>query len=211
VPSAFHSGGSRACARDKRGPPGAARGRGAQRRRCTEPHYRWSAKVDTALVAATLVATTVTAVLTTWEPPDLTARDRCGARRERELTVYAISGWVRRVDKSKDDGDWHIELTERRDSPPDSCILSEIPLSRYGPVYARARESLDSLLGRRAIRWNRLLAKPRRVRIVGPAFFDGEHRVRATFEIGKRHGHCNSSIRALWEVHPVYAVREAGP
>jgi hypothetical protein len=183
----------------------------AQRRRCTEPHYRWSAKVDTTLIAATPVASTVTAVLTSWAPRPVTARDRCAARGDRELTVYGVTGLVRRVDKYKDDGDWHIELTERQDSPPDSCILSEIPAARYGPVYARARASLDLLLGPRAIRRNTLIAKPRRVRVVGPAFFDGEHRRGATFDIGKRHGRCNSSIGALWEVHPVYAVTEAGP
>lgn len=183
----------------------------AQRRRCTEPHYRWSMKVDTTLVAATPVASTVTAVLTTWPPPPLTARNRCAARRERELTVYGVTGWVRRVDKYKDDGDWHLELTERQDSPPDSCLVAEIPSSRYGPVYARARASLDSLLGPRAIRWNTLVARPHRIRVVGPAFFDGEHRRAATLDIGKRHGRCNSSIGALWEVHPVYAVTGAGP
>jgi hypothetical protein len=183
----------------------------AQRRRCTEPHYRWSAKVDTTLAAATPVATTVTAVLTTWEPLDLSARDRCAARRERELTLYGVTGWVRRVDKYKDDGDWHIELTERQDSPPDSCILGEIPSPRYGPVYARARASLDALLGPRALRWNTLVRKPRRVRVVGLAFFDGEHRRGATLDIGKRHGRCNASLRALWELHPVYAVTEVAP
>ena len=183
----------------------------AQRRHCAEPHYRWSEKVDSALVGATPVASTVTAVLTTWEPPDVTARDRCAARRDRELRVFGVTGWVRRVDKYKDDGDWHVELTERPDSPPDSCVLTEIPSPRYGPVYARARASLDSLVGPRAIRWNTLVKKPRRVRVVGLAFFDGEHRRGVTLDIGTRHGRCNSSIRALWEVHPVYAVTEAAP
>jgi hypothetical protein len=183
----------------------------AQRRHCAEPRYRWSAKVDTALAAGAPVATLVTAVLATWPPPDLTPRDRCAARRERELTLRGVTGWVRRVDKYKDDADWHIELTERQDSPPDSCIVVEIPSPRYGSVYARARASLDSLLGPRAIGRNTLVARPRRVRIVGPAFFDGEHRRGATLDIGKPHGRCNSSIRALWEVHPVYAVEVGGP
>src|SRR5260370_41835494 len=104
----------------------------AQRRHCAEPRYRWSAKVDTALAAGAPVATLVTAVLATWPPPDLTPRDRCAARRERELTLRGVTGWVRRVDKYKDDGDWHIELTERQDSPPDSCIVVEIPSPPFG-------------------------------------------------------------------------------
>jgi len=183
----------------------------AQHRRCTEPHYRWSAKIDTALVAGTPVATTVTAVLTTWPLPDLTARNRCAPRRDRELTVYEVTAWVRRVDKDKDDADWHIELTERPDSPPDSCLLAEIPAPGYGSVYALARASLDSLLGRRGVRWNTLVPRPRRIRVVGPAFFDAEHRRGATLEIGKRHGRCNASLRALWELHPVYAVTGGGP
>jgi hypothetical protein len=183
----------------------------AAAQRCAEPHYRWTEKVDTLLARPDPVPTTITAILTGWAPPDLTARDDCADRGGRERTVYAVAGWVRRVDKRKDDGDWHIELTERADSPPDSCIVVEIPSPRYGTVYAQARSSLDSLLGKRAIRKNTLVARPRRIQVSGPAFFDGQHRRGATMRIRDPHGRCNSSIRALWEIHPVYRVTGSEP
>jgi len=185
-------------------PPAAAQ-------RCAEPHYRWTEKVDTLLARPDPVPTTITAILTGWAPPDLTARDRCADRSGRERTVYGVAGWVRRVDKRKDDGDWHVELTERPDSPPDSCIVVEIPSPRYGAVYAQARASLDSLLGKRAVGKNTLVARPRRVRVFGPAFLDGEHRRGAKMRIRDPHGRCNSSIRALWEIHPVYRVAGSEP
>ena len=178
---------------------------------CAEPHYRWTEKVDTLLARQAPVPTTITAILTDWAPPALTARDRCADRGGRERTVYVVAGWVRSVDKHKDDGDWHIELTERADSRLDSCIVAEIPRPRYGAVYAQARASLDSLVGKRAIGKNSLVARPRRVQVVGPAFFDGQHRRGATLRIREPHGRCNSSIRALWEIHPVYRVTGPEP
>jgi len=178
---------------------------------CAEPHYRWTEKVDTLLARQAPVPITITAILTDWAPPDLTARDRCADRGGRERTVYGVAGWVRRVDKHKDDRDWHIELTEQPDSPPGSCIVVEIPSPRYGAVYAQARASLDSLVGKRAIGKNALVARPRRVQVFGPAFFDGEHRRGAKLRIREPHGRCNSSIRALWEIHPVYRVTGPEP
>lgn len=176
--------------------------------RCREPHYRWTQKVDTSLATLTPRLASVAAILLTWEPPNLTSRDRCTPRAGRELQVYRLAGWVRRVDKVKDDGDWHVELTERADSPADSCVVVEIPAPRYGPRYARARAALDSLIATRKIGRGGAFAQPVRARISGAAFFDGQHR-----GSGKRsdrsdgaHGRCNSSLRALWEIHPVYEV-----
>ena len=113
-----------------------------------------------------------------------------------------------RVDRFKDDGDWHIELTERADSPSDSCIVVEIPAPRYGARYARARAELDSLVGNRKIRRGGVLARPVRAGISGAAFFDGQHRRggRRSEQIDGAHGRCNSSVRALWEIHPIYRV-----
>jgi len=90
----------------------------AEAQRCRELHYRWTQKVDTALADLAPLPASVAAMLATWTPPDLGPRDRCAARSEREREVYDISAWVRRVVKLKDDGDWHVELTERSDSPP---------------------------------------------------------------------------------------------
>jgi len=175
---------------------------------CREPHYRWTQKTDTALADVAPQATSVSAILATWAPPDLGPRDRCARRSERELEAYTVTAWVRRVDKFKDDGDWHVELTERADSPSDSCIVVEIPAPRYSPRYARARAALDSLVGDRQIRRGGVLHRPVRVRITGAAFFDGQHRRgrRRSDKIDGEHGRCNSSVRALWEIHPVYGV-----
>src|SRR2546422_9197138 len=107
-----------------------------------------------------------------------------------------------------DDGDWHIELTEGAASPVDSCVVVEIPASRYSPRYALAREAFDSLLGGRKIRKGGALDQPVLVRVAGAAFFDGQHRRggRRSDETDGGHGRCNSSVRALWEIHPVYRM-----
>ena len=175
---------------------------------CREPHYRWTQKTDTALADLAPLGTSVSAILATWAPPEIGPRDRCARRSARELAVYSVTGWVRRVDKFKDDGDWHIELTERADSPSDSCIVVEIPAWGYSPRYGRARAALDSLVGDRKVRRGGVLARPARARITGAAFFDGQHRRggRHSDRIDGGHGRCNSSVRALWELHPVYGV-----
>jgi len=175
---------------------------------CREPHYRWTQKTDTALAGVAPVATSVSAMLADWAPPNLGAKDRCARRSERELLTYSVTAWVRRVDKVKDDGDWHIELTERVDSPADSCIVVEIPPPRYSLHYARARAALDSLIGTRKVKRGGVLARPARARITGVAFFDGQHRRggRHSDRIDGGHGRCNSSVQALWELHPVYGV-----
>ena len=175
---------------------------------CREPHYRWTQKTDTALADLAPQTTSVSAILATWAAPDLGPRDRCARRSERELAAYSVTAWVRRVDKFKDDGDWHVELTERADSPPDSCIVVEIPARTYSPRYARARAALDSLIGDRKLRRGGVLARPVLARITGAAFFDGQHRRggRRSDRIDGAHGRCNSSVPALWEIHPVYRV-----
>ena len=175
---------------------------------CREPHYRWTQKTDTALATLSADPTSVTAILATWAPPNLASRDRCARRTDRELRVYRLTGWVRRVEKVKDDGDWHIELTQRADSPADSCVVVEIPAPKYSARYALARAALDSLLGGRKIRKGGALDQPVLVRVAGTAFFDGQHRRggRRSAAIDGEHGRCNSSVRALWEIHPVYWV-----
>ena len=180
----------------------------ADAQRCREPHYRWTQKIDTALADLAPRPASVAAMLATWTPPDLGPRERCALRSERERDVYGISAWVRRVDKHKDDGDWHIELTERADSPSDSCVVIEIPAPQYSPRYAGARAALDSLIGDVKVRKRGVLARPLRARISGAAFFDGQHRrgERRSDKIDGAHGRCNSSVRALWEIHPVYRV-----
>ena len=179
-----------------------------QRQRCAEPRYRWSAKIDTTLAAIMPRPASIPEMLQSWSPPAVTARDWCAPRAARELLVYRVRGWVRRLETSKDDGDWHIELTDRRDSPADSCIVAEIPLVELGDMYRQARADLGSLVAGRRRSKSGVLAKPVAMQIVGAAFFDGHHRAgaRRRDAIDPKHGRCNSSLRALWEIHPIYRV-----
>ncbi len=176
---------------------------------CPWPHYRWGAKIDTSLAALAPEPASISDMLQTWEPAPLTPMDPCAERSGQERQVYSLVGWVRRIEKHKRDGDWHIELTDRRDSPADSCIVAEIPLAGLSVRYARARADLDVLLGKRTIAKDGDLVEPLQVRITGAAFFDGQHRrqTRRRDAIDGRHGRCNSSLHALWEIHPVYRVQ----
>ena len=165
-------------------------------------------KTDTTLAGRPAAATTVTEILTRWTTPPLGPRDRCAARAGRELEVYVVPAWIRRIERSKDDGDWHIELTAGPRSSPDSCIVVEIPLATLGAVFARARGQLDSLLAGRKVDKDGDLRTPLAVSITGAAFFDGQHRRKTSKRDAPDggHGRCNTSLRALWELHPVYGV-----
>jgi hypothetical protein len=176
--------------------------------RCDEPHYRWSAKTDTSLARRPVTVTTVTEILTRWTTPALGERDGCTPRAGRERGVFEASGWIRRIEKVKDDGDWHMEITASATSPTDSCIVAEIPLGSLGAVFGRARTQLDALLAGRRLDKDGDLKPPLAVRIRGAPFFDGQHRrtTRKRDVTDGGHGRCNSSLRALWEIHPVYAV-----
>ncbi len=178
---------------------------------CADPHYRWTAKTDQSLAGLTPRRVYVSSVLKTWTPLSLTGEQRfkCTTRTGRELTVYTLTGWIRYLEKAEADGDWHIELTAKSDSPRDSCIVAEIPPTSPDGLFGLARDDLDRLLAGSPPDANGRIARAVRIRIIGPAFFDGEHRGAA----GRRdstdgsHGHCNLSARALWEIHPVYWVR----
>ena len=185
-----------------------ATGRVASGQSCDEPHYRWSVKTDTSLARRPPTPTTITDILTTWAAPPIGPDERCMARSDRERNVFIVRGWIRRIETEKDDGDWHIELTPGPTTPPDSCIVVEIPLGTLSPWYRRARSQLGRLVAGRRLDKHGDLDAPFEVRIVGAAFYDGQHR--RTTRKGDRtdggHGRCNSSVRALWEIHPVYAV-----
>lgn len=184
-------------------------GRPTAAQTCTEPHYRWTEKNDESLASLTPVQATIRAMITTWALPPFTgqAMYKCADRVGRELRGYSVSGWVRRVKTGEADGDWHIELTSRSDSPTDSCIVAEIPPPELGGNYDQARIDLDNLVD-----WNSQgdVSPPVRLRFIGAAFFDGEHRGGPTRrdQTDGSHGRCNSSARALWELHPVYWIRE---
>ena len=174
---------------------------------CSDPHYRWTEKTAETLASVTPKAASLHAMLTTWTLPAFTgqAQYKCAARAGRELKVYSVLGWVRRVKTAEDDGDWHIELTSRSDSPTDSCIVAEIPDGDGN--FGQARSDLQGQVSWDA---NGDVAQPVRLRFIGAAFFDGEHRGGAQHRdrTDGSHGRCNSSAHALWEIHPVYWVRQ---
>ena len=142
-------------------------------------------------------------ILTNWAPLGLTNKDRCARRMGREDSVFAVVGWVRRLRLHEADGDWHVELTEARATPVVSCIIVEIPAERYGMVYGRARGALAALVDTTQLGPAGDLHSSVRVQFTGAAFFDGFHQQGGQ---GSQHGRCNSSLRALWELHPVYQV-----
>ena len=179
---------------------------------CIEPHYRWSEKIDATLASSTAHKVSLATILTSWGPRQLFQGDKCAPRDgSHELKVYSLIGWVRHLDKTEDDKDWHIELTSRADSPSDSCIIVEIPLvDQEGNQgnYAAARSDLDALLAAAGahVDSHNDLSPPVKLRFIGAAFYDGFHHTHAGGASG--HGGCNSSARALWEIHPVYWVKE---
>src|SRR5439155_798789 len=78
---------------------------------CTEPHYRWSEKIDTSFAHQTPTDVDVSDMLT-WTPRTITAKDKCAKRIGREKNVYAVIAYVRRIKLHESDGDWHLEITE---------------------------------------------------------------------------------------------------
>ena len=180
---------------------------------CAEPHYRWSEKVDTTLQTRPPTPVDIAQILRDWAPLTLTSKDRCAPRMGREDSAFAVVGWVRRLRLREADGDWHIELTEARATPVVSCIIVEIPAERYGAVYGRARSALAALVDTTQLGPGGDLHPPVRVQFTGAAFFDGVHQQQAAVDgspHASQHGRCNSSLRALWELHPVYRVTPPG-
>ncbi len=181
---------------------------------CAEPHYRWSEKIDTAFAARPAARVEITTILTGWAPRSLTSKDICAPRAGREDSVFVVSGWARRVQLHEADGDTHMELTQAASSPVTSCVIVEIPADRYGVAYRHARTALAALVDTTRLSQRGDLDPPVAVQVTGLPFFDGWHQQvpaaggpsRAT-----QHGRCNSSLRALWEIHPVYKVEAPGP
>jgi len=179
---------------------------------CAEPHYRWSEKVDTTLQTRPATPANIAEILTSWTPLSLTSKDKCAPRAGREDSVFAVVGWVRRLKLHEADGDWHIELTEAQATPVLSCIIVEIPAERYGAVYARARAALAAFVDTTQLGPTGDLHPPLRLQFTGTAFFDGYHQQQTAADASphaSQHGRCNASLRALWELHPVYAVAAA--
>ena len=181
---------------------------------CTDPHYRWTVKTTLAQQGATSTAATPSAMLH-WAPLDLyrpaVGAHDCTPRADRELTVYAVTGWARSwhiENGPKGDLDWHIELTQSAKTTSSKCVVVEIPDPQYGTIFAKARQDFLDLIVNSNVNQKKQIVPPVRLTVVGPAFFDGQHRgARGSGKLPSGHGHCNTSDNALWEIHPVYEVR----
>jgi len=180
---------------------------------CDAPHYRWQAKVATDLVNREPRPATITSILTRWTiPPVGPGRSYwCAPRTASEREVYVVEGWLRFVDTTKDDGDWHMELTDAPDDPIARCIVAEIPAPRWASVFAGPRATIDTVL--RSIRWKRSgrLDPPVPIRLSGAPFFDAEHVHGRSRPRAQGHGHCNGLLLSLWEIHPVYRIERLEP
>ena len=179
----------------------------ARAQTCKEPHYRWSEKIDTTLAKLPPAPTDIARILAGWEPLSRASADLCTPRSGREDSVFVLTGWVRRIQLHESDGDWHIELTAAASAPVTDCIIVEIPAERYGAVYRAARAALAALVDTTRLSVRGEAAAPVQVRFTGAAFFDGYHQLPwpgAPHPV--LHGRCNASLRALWELHPIYKV-----
>ncbi len=182
--------------------------RSASAQTCTEPHYRWTEKTSESLASIAPVKRSIGTILS-WATLEFTSEGRykCAPRKGHELQTYSVVGWVRRVKTHETDGDWHVELTDRQDSDTGSCMVAEIPPPELGANYAQARTDLQNF-----VNWDSHgdVIPPVRLRFIGAAFFDGEHRGNAQHrdQTDGGHGRCDSSAHALWELHPVYWVRQ---
>ncbi|SRR6266550_2205452 len=182
---------------------------------CSDPHYRWSEKIDASFATKTPIAVDVSDILGSWAPRSITQADKCAKRVGREKNVYAVTGWVRRIKKHETDFDWHIELTENEDDTPvkAACIVVEIPSPNEGAIYGQARSELAGFVDTTGLGQTGDVNPPVQVTFIGAAFFDGYHQkkgVNGGPPKASQHGRCNSSVRALWELHPVYRLEAPG-
>jgi hypothetical protein len=175
---------------------------------CIEPHYRWSEKIDTSFAHQTPAAADVSEMLA-WTPRTITAKDKCAKRIGRERNVFSVTAYVRRIRLHEADGDWHVEITEEESTPvPASCVIVEIPAPEYGAIYGHSRDQLAALVDTTHLTTNGDLNAPVQVTFTGAAFFDGYHQKKTgAGSRASQHGRCNSSVRALWELHPIYEVK----
>jgi hypothetical protein len=166
-------------------------------------HYRWSAKIATSGFNQTPTKPSVHAALG-WAPLPFsghTLLSWCQARMGRETKPFSVLGWVRRLRK-EDDGDVHVEITQNANDAVEDCFVVEIPAADLSTRFDKARNDLAALLSVNQLS-DKDFAAPTRVRFTGLAFWDGWH---ATSNLPTKHGRCNSTRGAAWELHPVFKV-----
>lgn len=166
-------------------------------------HYRWSAKIATSGFDQTPGKPSVNAALN-WAPLPFSGHallSWCEARSGRETKTFSVLGWVRRTRK-EDDGDVHVEITQKANDAVEDCFVVEIPAADLSSRFDKARNDLAALLSVSQLS-DKDFDAPTRVRFTGLAFWDGWH---ATSTLPVKHGRCNSTKGAAWELHPVFKV-----
>ena len=178
---------------------------------CGSPsHYRWPAKIA-GTQQPTPTPVTVAEVLKSWTQPEIPVGHSlaawCYPRTPEEEGTFALTGVITRIRQAEGDGDWHVELIAPCGAVAD-CVVAEIPDPTFGAKYKFARDRRLSLLqahGSTITKSSGDLSKQVSVTVVGDAFFDGWHIDGSGHP--SAHGRCNSSTKALWEIHPVFEVR----
>lgn len=168
-----------------------------------EAHYRWKQKISKAGSTQQPGKPSVNAALQ-WAPLSFSGHALafwCEARSGRETKAFSVLGWVRRTRK-EDDGDVHIEITQNASDPVTDCFVVEIPAADLSPKFDQARTDLAALLSVNQLT-DKDFTTPTHVRFTGLAFWDGWH---ATSTLPSKHGRCNSTKGAAWELHPVFKV-----
>jgi uncharacterized protein YraI len=169
----------------------------------TAAHYRWLAKTETSGFNNPPTSASVNAVLH-WTPLPFKGHgisSWCNERVSREAKTFSVLGYVRRIRKETD-GDVHIEITQKPTDAVENCAVVEIPAAELSPRFKTARTTLADLLSVTELN-DHDFDSPRRLRFSGLAFWDGWH---ATSGLPSKHGRCNSTVGAAWELHPVFQV-----
>src|SRR5207247_9621871 len=94
-------------------------------------------------------------------------------------------------------------------APRGPGLAVEIPAALPDGLYGLVRADLARPVAGAPVTAAGEVTAPVRLRVIGTAFVDGEHRggPDRRDQTDGSHGHCNLSARALWEIHPVYWVK----
>ena len=166
-------------------------------------HYRWKAKITTSGFTQQPGQSSVHTALN-WAALPFSGHDLlswCEARSGKESKTFSVLGWVRRT-RTEDDGDVHVEITQNANDAVENCFVVEIPAADLSSRFNKARNDLAALLSVNQVS-DQDFATPIRVKFTGLAFWDGWH---ATSNLPVKHGRCNSTKGAAWELHPVFKV-----
>lgn len=173
-------------------------------------HHRWGMKTRPRPSDGPDETPITVARMLTWRvplpdqlPEDARTSDEPITRLEREGAVYALTGFVRLV-KWQADCDFHVQVASSREEKAPQVII-EIPNTQ-----SRAQRRLMSFVDMKDNQQSKRLSGENAVRLtfVGYAFLDQTHqREKKPTQEGFGHGPAGV-VRTLWELHPVWEVRE---